>query len=812
MATPTIIIGIGSTGLHVLQEVQRFYYDTYRHSNKPDNTEYLYIETNEAEKPKSTPIGNDIRRVFITLNDIGEMVKFIEVSCNNPTWLPDSKIVINSGEGAGGMRSCGRLALWGKHHQGNNFTDTVDAIHNVYSKVENIANNDDEKSKTTVFITGSLTGGTGSGTFIDIAYIIRDIMPNIKNLYGLFLIPNKPKNLIGQEVRLGNTYGAFKDLEHFNKIETIYNEKWPNGYTKQFEAPPYQLVQFISRDYQDGSPAISSLGGLIKMAGMYLFLNIAGIHEKRSGRLVDAQGNCIIGKFGTFGLSAIQFPKDQIQEYISVEFSIDLINRLINNTHYYSGGQERPIVRASIKQEVSFKWDEILENAFLALNATKNDLPNEIEKEVLQINSNEIKGSANDYIISMFTSQRNDKYYALVANNYNSTALNQIIDEIYNLVDATLQETQNLYYTKYFLEDITEAIEKTLNYWRSIGLSSQPANWDNELRKLALGCTKNTYKSIFEQNNVLRDRLFTIFELLKIHHSIKPMIDIVKHIKETDTKLKGVRHVLPKMDFFNELIRKFDSLISSNTNDNDAKKPTSAANAQANFPERLKEIETDIKDTTLPILRVYPTNSFEQECKNASNNFKQGNGSVRSMEEIIESKNILEYLTDLNNKRFYDEIYVDFLNAYRIKAVNSVEDYDISSYLKDNVVKSLMTVKKSISPFLRIRKVLDPDPNIPRFIIGSSEVSIREALTAFKNAQTPFEYYKDDPDNICVLPDLKNILFFYDEKGNFDIVKQLEYIQLLKESYETFPRHIEDPTMTQQRWDNSRNAYLTKHS
>jgi len=811
MATPTILIGLGSTGLHVLQEVQKFYYDTYRTANKPDNTEYLYIETNESEKPKSTPIGNNIHRVFINLEDIGEMVEFIKKSCNNPTWLPDSKIVINSGEGAGGMRSCGRLALWGKHHQGNNFTNTYDAIHGAYSRVENIANNDEEKSKTTVFITGSLTGGTGSGTFIDIAYIVRDIIPNIKNLYGLFLIPNRPKNLFGEEVRLGNTYGAFKDLEHFNKIETVYNEKWPSGYLKNFEVPPFQLVQFISRDYQDGSPAISSLGGLIKMAGMFLFLNIAGIYEKRANRLVDGFGNSRIGKYGTFGLSAIQFPKDQIQEFISVESSIELIKRLINNSNYYSGGQERGIIRASIKQEISVVWDKILERAFSSLNVVKNDLLIEIEKDVLRINRNEIKGSSIDYIISMFTSERNDNFYALVSNNYNSSARNQIIDEIYNVVDTSLQSTQSLYYTKYVLEDITEAIERTLNYWKSIGLSSQPKNWDNELRKLALNTSQKTYKSILEQNNVLKDRLFAIFELLKIHHSIKPLIDIVKHIKETDTKLKGTTHILPKINFFNEVIKKCNALVTSNSAEEDSKKPTTVANAQINFPDRLKEIETDIKDTTLPIQRVFPSNSFEQECKNASNNFKQTYGAVRSMSEIIEAGNLLEYLTDKSNKKFSDEIYVDFLREFRIKSSNCVEDYDVSDFLKHNVIKCLMTAKKAISPFLRIKKVLDPDPNIPRFIIGSRETSIKETIESFTNAQTPFAYFPNHPDNICVLPDLKNILFFYDEKGNFDIVRQLEYIELLKESYEKLPDNIEDPTMTQERWNNGRNAYLTKH-
>ena len=46
MATPTIIIGIGTSGLYTLENIQRFYYETYK-TNKPDNVEYLYIETNE---------------------------------------------------------------------------------------------------------------------------------------------------------------------------------------------------------------------------------------------------------------------------------------------------------------------------------------------------------------------------------------------------------------------------------------------------------------------------------------------------------------------------------------------------------------------------------------------------------------------------------------------------------------------------------------------------------------------------------------------------------------------------------------------
>ena len=811
MATPTIIIGIGSTGLHILENVQRFYYETYKRSNKPDNVELLYIETNENEKPSGTPIGNNISRVFINLDSIADNIAFIKKTCDDPAWLPDSNVVLNAGEGAGGMRSCGRLALWSKHHQGNNFIDVIHAIENAYSKVKSLANNEEEISKATVFITGSLTGGTGSGIFIDMAYMIRDLIPGIKNLYGLFLIPSRPKNLIGNETMLGNTYGALKDLEYFNEIDSVYKEKWPNGYMQTLTVPPFQLSQFISQDYQDGSPAISSLKGLVKMAGLYLFLNVAGVYEKRARRLVDGFGNCKIGKYGTFGLSAIQFPKDQIQEYLSTKFSIDLLNRLVNANEYYVGGQLRQIVRATIKQNITHVWDTILEKAFAALNTVdQKDLLMALDRDSIAINKNEIRGNVAEHIISMFTSSRNDRYYASVSNNF-KTAINVIIDEIHEQVNAAVENTENLYYAKYVLEDITEAIDKTLNYWKSIGLSSIASNWDNELRKLAIGCTQNTYKHIFEHDTVLKDRLHTIFELMKMHHAIRPLVDILKKIKDSDISVKGETHELPKINSFVDIIKKINLLIGDNRRDSDAKRPTGSNEGFLNFKDRLKEIESDINDTTLPIQRVFPSNSFEQECKKGNQKFIQELGAVRSMKEVIDFKNIWNYFYGKDPEKFNEEVYNEFIRAYQLKIVekNSVEDYDVTDFLKKNLNKSLITARRAVSPFLRISKVLDPDPQIPRFIIGDKETSITEVVQAFNNNN--FSYFPNHSDNICVLKDLKNILVFYDEKGNFDIVSQLEYINLLKESYEKVPSNIQDKTMTQLRWANGRNAYVKTH-
>ena len=96
---------------------------------------------------------------------------------------------------------------------------------------------------------------------------------------------------------------------------------------------------------------MSNLSALYKMAGLYLFLNIAGVKEKRMERFVDAKSAGHIDKYGTFGLSAIQFPKDQIQEYVASKLSIDLINRWTDSAQYFSNNEKKQINKAVIFQK-----------------------------------------------------------------------------------------------------------------------------------------------------------------------------------------------------------------------------------------------------------------------------------------------------------------------------------------------------------------------------------------------------------------------------------------------------------------------------
>ena len=77
---------------------------------------------------------NEIKRVYVSLGEMEKMVTNLKKEgCGD--WLPPSNQLVNAGLGAGGIRSCGRLALWGCNSEGDNFRNVVDAINNDYGRI-----------------------------------------------------------------------------------------------------------------------------------------------------------------------------------------------------------------------------------------------------------------------------------------------------------------------------------------------------------------------------------------------------------------------------------------------------------------------------------------------------------------------------------------------------------------------------------------------------------------------------------------------------------------------------------------------------
>jgi len=803
---PTILIGIGSSGLYTLEQVQNFYYENTG-KNKPEWVEYLYIETNKDNQPSITARKNQIGRVYISLSEMEKMVRELkeegEKGSVTTSWLPPEEHIIDSGLGAGGIPSCGRLALWGWNNDGNNFKNVIEAITMAFNKVKSHVVEGSDDSKPAVFVTGSLTGGTGTGVFIDIAYLVRHIIHDIKELYGLLLVPPRPTSFKGSEIIYTNTYAALKALDHYSQASETYTYQWPNGFKADFREPPFELVQIISQSYNTNNPSLKTLSGLYKMAGLYLFLNIFGLREKRFERLVDAKGNWQMGKYGTFGLSAIQYPKAQIQEYLSLNLSIDLLERWVDQQNYFRQGHGLPINRAQISNDAMEQFEGILENAFQTINVVQNrDLIQEIGIEASNINKGDHKGTPFDHIRQMFSSGSIGNMYDAIRNNLR-IAQDAIIEAISNLVINDINQFENLHYAEIQLESIANAIDNCLNYWKSLGVSSFPTKWDNLLSNQARWMLNNRYKFLFEQDNVLRDRMKSLLELMKMHMMVKVLVDIRKNIKTETvplvTSTLDRRVELPTIEKIKVLKKEIEQTIGS-------KQDTQTENKFKSLRRRKSEIEADIEDDTIPILRIYRSNSFEQDVKQAEARYKNlTNKTYPTKETIIEGKDLWDYMnqTKLNLHRI---LYHDCILKFReeLSSVNCIADYEVSEYVDRSPEDARKIANRATSYLLPIlNKTLERSQNIPKVVIGDNQAVIKKVIDSLHEAN--FYEFKQDGDNIKEIKELKNIMIFYVEQGNFNPIDDITYMDVVKQMYEAYPKR---KGFTVERWHNFRNPYI----
>src|SRR5262249_45199769 len=77
-----------------------------------------------------------------------------------------------------------------------------------------------------VYVVTSLTGGTGSGIFIDIAYLVRVQLrqlgySNDLDVVSILLAP--PADAKGNVLALGNAYAALTELNYFNQPNATFS-------------------------------------------------------------------------------------------------------------------------------------------------------------------------------------------------------------------------------------------------------------------------------------------------------------------------------------------------------------------------------------------------------------------------------------------------------------------------------------------------------------------------------------------------------------------------------------------------------------
>ena len=344
----TIVIGIGGTGLDALRSLRRRVVEEHGSLTALPNLGYLYLDTD----PKETAVTEDNRKKWEVLGssiqlssdemfiietpEIAPIIANIGAFPHIQSWFPVAalKSIDQSARdtpGARQVRPLGRFA----------FTLRTDAIASRFISAYNRLPQASGGGKTHIYIVGSLSGGTGSGMFLDLAYRIREWTNGIPELHGFLVMPDLTA---GRGDRyLVNAYAALLELNYFNVGETrVRGEARAISFRlplreKPMAGPPFDYCYLISP--RNENRVDLNLDAIPEMIAHRLFLDFDSSFSdeaatllnnasfQRGNKLIDPfTGNAHSQNFFTFGLSSIQYPTEEVTEILGYQLGSDLLS------------------------------------------------------------------------------------------------------------------------------------------------------------------------------------------------------------------------------------------------------------------------------------------------------------------------------------------------------------------------------------------------------------------------------------------------------------------------------------------------------
>jgi hypothetical protein len=350
---PTLIIGLGGTGHDVLLDLKRRLTDQF--DEVPPIIHFLAFDT--AEPTKRFVEGANGQPVELELNKERFLLRVEDpnsiIGPHNPhieEWWPHGTLVSQIISGATQIRARGRLALFA------NYIEVKNLITKSLTEVRKVDNIDLMRSSdffvsqtpnTQVYVVSSLAGGTGSGMFLDIAFITRHLLFS-SSLVGVFVMPRVFSHLPGTHFTGPNSYAALKEIEYFSKLRDTDRVQIDYGANKvKVKRPPFDLIYLIDslneqeRIIDDPSLLFSrvaqgihvQIGSEVGVSNRNVMDNIlgnldsAGIVENRSVR------------YCSFGVSSCTWAHREFTNVIEQKKSAlaqQLIDNLVSDVAYTS--------------------------------------------------------------------------------------------------------------------------------------------------------------------------------------------------------------------------------------------------------------------------------------------------------------------------------------------------------------------------------------------------------------------------------------------------------------------------------------------
>ncbi len=304
---PTLVVGLGGTGYKIAvrlkARLREQFNDTddYRKAVRflVLDTAYENFTARQPNHPDRPAVGLAAGSEFVRISDVPlqDLMTMRHEKAGIHSILPHVLRSSHIDQGAQQVRRFGRIALFHRYDEIEKHVGPIIRDLLRIGRDNDTSDNTriDERQRLRIYIVCSVCGGTGSGTFIDMAYILRHLAQKAGNMpardveiVGMFLLPEAFPNILstGANNLRANAFAALLDLEYFNQDtlddEVLYDEVI-KGQAIRVAGKPYNLSYLIGGGNRQGG----TLDGVEQIAPI-IADSIMAITFTRVGKQLDA--------------------------------------------------------------------------------------------------------------------------------------------------------------------------------------------------------------------------------------------------------------------------------------------------------------------------------------------------------------------------------------------------------------------------------------------------------------------------------------------------------------------------------------------
>jgi hypothetical protein len=274
---PSLVVGLGGTGKRALTHLKRRIFDTYGREELPW-IRLLAIDTDSAGV-NNPPIVSQRTGDYINLgntelrtidqSDTPQVISNLDAPENRhiKDWYPDPDNRVDfpkAARGSGQVRMFGRIGLY----KGENLHTTYRWLQQAAQEVSDPASWEDfsqfevDQTLQFVYVICSLCGGTGSGMFLDVAYLLRKIVgvdPSTRRFIGMFVMPEVYEPVVeNQHIKriYANAYAALREMDYLlNSPKRAYKVRGKDHTFVDFpgDVPPFDFTFLFSNKNKKGA-------------------------------------------------------------------------------------------------------------------------------------------------------------------------------------------------------------------------------------------------------------------------------------------------------------------------------------------------------------------------------------------------------------------------------------------------------------------------------------------------------------------------------------------------------------------------------